>query len=736
MLIDDHKELVEISHRFVCMKFCEADDKGEYYRAAGYFLPQWYWQPILGIAYPDGREINIHWQNTHVVTPVNRLIGIMKEALAITGDGLDPVLVKKNRALLGDAEDALSAEKHEAALEIALRVKAAVSRGWVRSDAEKIEREALFLKKVKKEFEQFNLTENPSKEEEDLCTLFTYCLARQYPEAFTLSSQLAEKGEKTREIAAGLREELKGLLKDTLEISRVALGRFRVGPEIFHHVRSQVRNRIGSIEEILLQYHVLLDDGTVYSAYQGHGWLDKADHHRGSVFLPYREVATPDRIADIRLELWLGTHRIDQRHLKPDPSTEPWWEGEKPRALIPDFLEYGNWWNSTEFPKSDKTGTRVGSGVKGLKKEFPPDPVLDEIKEIYAVLDGRRFSGQAVQARYQLLALGSKALPTLVPLAYRWGAVTTYQLLFVLGRSPHASAAGAVIHNIGADDVTLKSPAFGLIPWLEGQPYVPLEECIDYLGSDSRWMRERAASALGKIGKKEAFLPLLDFLRTRTPGSSEAEVAVNALMRLTGLDFGLDPEKPLTEQKKAVESIHGWWRNGADKSSRTVWMAQALESMGFAPKGTLGKAVQGEVSEKVLAALRKALADDRTLPQRSALLLVKDLRIQSLGPLVLKQLLSMGSSHINYGLARNTVRDLMTKELLAEFIGLLTDRSKVRMALDFLLVVTGEHALYAGRRQMGQGDLASLQGRWKSWLEKNKDSLRWNAEEKMFILDK
>ena len=124
VFIDRNTELVELLDRFVAMKFCETDDKGEYYRSAGYFLPQWYWQPILAVCYPDGREINLHWRHTHESFPVKTVVDIMKKALAITGDGISTQLARKSRASLNEAEDALTLQEYDKALRLARQVSA------------------------------------------------------------------------------------------------------------------------------------------------------------------------------------------------------------------------------------------------------------------------------------------------------------------------------------------------------------------------------------------------------------------------------------------------------------------------------------------------------------------------------------------------------------------------------------------------------------------------------------
>ena len=98
----------------------------------------------------------------------------------------------------------------------------------------------------------------------------------------------------------------------------------------------------------------------------------------------------------------------------------------------------------------------------------------------------------------------------------------------------------------------MKGQASRLLPWLDGQDLAPVEELIDYLGSDDPFLRKCALKALGAIGRREAFKPLVRFARRAEPGSEDMRAAVAALSDLTCMDFGLDPALPMEAQPRAV----------------------------------------------------------------------------------------------------------------------------------------------------------------------------------------
>ena len=65
----------------------------------------------------------------------------------------------------------------------------------------------------------------------------------------------------------------------------------------------------------------------------------------------------------------------------------------------------------------------------------------------------------------------------------------------------------------------------------------------------------------------------------------------------------------------------------------------------------------------------------------------------------------------------------------------MSDAGRGSTVLDLLLVSTGRHDLYpasTGRRRFGTDDWKTLQARWRTWLEGNRDRLHWNPEERRF----
>jgi len=693
VLTDDHPELNEIARNFVCMKFCETDDKQEYYRASGYFLPQWYWQPILAVCYPDGREIDEHWRNTHTAIPVQRVVEILEKALEIAGHGLDPKLVALNRKRCEEAEDALLVENHDEASRIAGEIQKAVPRGWVHADAGRIQKEAILLEELAARAETVYEAADRSQAHGELSRAWTLILAREYAEAFGLLVKLKAGTGEVAGTATGLAKRVGALLGELLSVHRVSVGRIRNGPEIYHQLRAELRSGLG-VEEAALQYHLLLDDGTVWSAAEGHGWFGTGNHHRSSVFLSFRRVLERDRIRDARVEIWLAGERIGACHRPGGKGPDGWWNRKEVHALDHSPPVGGTWYDSTEFPKTELREACIEGNRKVHRAPLPPDPVFDEIVKIYRDLDGMRFRIPAQEAKYRLLRLGSKSLPTIVPLAWRHGGVTTYQLLSVLARIPHEKAAGALIHNLGADDVSLSGPAESLLRWLEGQPHVPLFELKGYLKSENGRLRRRAVKALGIVGKAEGFLPILERLRGAGEGTEDARACVSALKALTCCDFGLIAGRSLAEQEKAVQALADWWKNTGETESRPVRMARALEALGMGRKGEIEKASRDKDAKALAPFLLKALGADVRLAERAALFLIKDLRLREMAPAVLERLAARGTRDEQYGLARNALRDLMDTELLGALVPLVKRERREALFCDFLLTLTGQAGLY------------------------------------------
>ncbi|MHC4598912.1 MAG: hypothetical protein ACYS47_07900 [Planctomycetota bacterium] len=732
MFIESNTELVELLKNFVAMKFGETDQGKEFFVAAGALLPQWFWHPVLAVCRPDGREINPKWRHTHESFSAKTVVDIMKQALAATGGGIDAKLARKMRGLLTEAEDALILQEYDKAMRLAGQVRKAVNRGRLVEDATRIEKEAAFLAEAKKRLDSLSPRAEASEPFIALLDALNYCLVRDYPEALNIFEQLGEGSGEYAKMAAALRPRAKAILESVLEIIHVSLGRYRFGPDIYHDIQSHVRCRLEGLAEIVLQYAVLLDDGTVYAAFEGHGEVEVGNNHRSSTFLPYVEIPSSDRIADLRVELWLGDRLVDAEHLRPEASTESWWEKETVQSLLLDNGSPSRW-SSKDFPKTKRTGVRYKGPMKLISPEVEPDPVRQEIVEIFKILDWKRFTLDSRIASYRLSALGRKAAPHLAPLAYRYGAITTLQVLYPIARIPHADSARAIIHNLGADDVTLIGPARRLVGWLEGQSFVPLDELLGYLKSDSHALKQWGAHTLGIVGRKEGFRPLVSFLRSTDPGSKTAGVAVSALRNLTGIDFGLDSDLPLAEQATAVKRLLAWWDDFAEEAPRTHWMARALEEMKFAPKGTLVKACETGDRKTLERAVRKALEGREALGRRAALLLAKDLGLRAVGPVVFERFRTMGSRHRELGLTRNVLRALMTPDLLEGLIGQLNSTGNGSLSLELLITLTRQYELYprSGRR-MGAAGWKKERERWSDWLVENREKLQWNAEEGWF----
>ncbi|MHC4779542.1 MAG: HEAT repeat domain-containing protein [Planctomycetota bacterium] len=732
MFIDKNKELVELLDRFVAMKFCETDEPHDYYAAAGYFISQWYWQPVLSVAYPDGREINIHWRHTHESFPVETVVDIMKKALAITGEGIDPDLAKECRASLNEAEDCLTLQDYSKAVDLARKVREKVDRGRLLEDAENIEREATFLLKAKSLADALTPRAEASEPFLAMLDALNYCLIRDYAEALPMLADLEKKGGEYGKKSSQLRPEIEAILSGALEVSRVAVGRYRIGPDIYHDIRAQVRSRLEIVEEAVLQYYARLKDGTVYAAFEGHGEVERGDNHRSSAFLPYAEVPSLDSISDVRVELWVKDRLVSASNLRSPLKDDGWWKKMTVRTLLLDAGRRSSW-KTRNLSKTTREGIRLGGKCEVSNVEHDEKPVLAELRKIYKVLDWKMFTTEARIASLRLTAMGTKAVPHLVPLAYRYGAITTLQILPSLAKIPHEDAAGAVIHNLGADDVTLKGPAYNLLGWLEGQEYAPTEEAVSYLDSRDDVLRRMGAVALGVLGKKEGFLPLVSYLRSQDPGSKGAARAVSALKKLTCIDFGIDPDSPLSDQGGSVKNLLAWWKEFAETAPRAQWIARALEEMGFGTKGTLVKAVEAGDRAILEKAVKKALADDRGLARRAALLLAKDLRLRSLEPLVFDKFKTLGSRSPELGITRNTLRAVMTLDTISKLVDQIGPRGNGALALDFLLVTTGQYVLYpSSGRRMSSSAWESLKTRWRNWLEKNRDDLEWNPAEGRF----
>ncbi|MCU0722576.1 MAG: hypothetical protein MUC63_02980 [Planctomycetes bacterium] len=729
---DDDKELVELCRRFVCMKFCERDDRDEYYRAAGYFLPQWYWQPILGVCFPDGREMNVHWRRTHEAVPVADVKRILREALKLAGDGIDPAAAAKGRDAADRAEAALGVQDFDAAERLAAEALSLAPRGGARSDAGKTARRAKSLRGVKGRLDRLQAAEDAPAAAGDLASAMILALAGDPAGALEILDGLGGEPAGLEQEARDLRAAIGEILRDSVEVLRVSHERFRHGSSLFHEIRCELRAPAGFPERLDVQYSVRLGDGRVYAAWERYAKPESGRRLRASVLLPAAEAVDPGILADLRAEAFLRGERVGARHLLQGDPAAPWWNAQELRPLF-HHGEGGGWWATPGLKRTGERGVRLAPEARVLELA-PPPACAGELQAVFEDLDGNRFRASSQAAMYRLVALGPSAVPAWAPLAHRYGGYTTMQLVSTLARVPGEAAAGALLHVIGADDVTIKYPAFQLCRWLEGRDDVPIGEVVGYVESGPGDLPDLGARALGLIGRKEGFLPLLGHLRRLSAGTARAEHAVAAIADLTGRDFGLDPSRPLAEQGEAVKRIAEWWKAGAEKEPRAVWMAQALEEAGFAAGGALAAACRAGEGAEASPAVAKALASGKPRAVRCALLIAKDLKIKALAPAVLDLFLRMDARDANLGLARNVLRDCMDAELLGKLIEGLKEPGKTDVLVDFLLVVTGKHEFYpeTGPR-MGKAEREAYGKKWADWLAANRERLRYDPAEGRFV---
>lgn len=722
---DRNPGLVSLSKHFVCIKLCETDHGADYYRAAGYFLPQWYWQPILAVTYPDGREMNPRWRHTHEVLDPKVLAGILEQALEKSGEGLSKRVVLEARRIRGTVEEALDAADLDKAGELARALLDMVlSRGRLAQDARRFVNEIEFLRSVAVCRKELEAIPSDSPAWESMNNALNLATFREYAEALMELEATRTASGGLQDLSASFRAKLTGLVAASVTLERVGRGRFRFGPDIFHDIRAELRCTLPSVERLTVQYYVLDESGRAWARYETHGTVERGDHHRLSVFLPYADIPEPEGIRDIRVELWVGSNRVAARHLGGPASVREWWTRD---AYAPLTASSRGWstWRSATMPVLAESGLRVAKEAVPLPTTKITDPVHDEIVEIYHYFDDRRFSWESTAARYRLQALGTRSLPYIAPLAYRHGAITTLQLLPVLARIPNERAADRVIHNLGADDITVRYPSLRYMEWLHGQPYVDVSELVGYLDRNDTRLRHLALQGLGAIGKTEAFEPVLAHLRKVAEDPGESRFALEALRRISGRRFGLKPAQDLALQGEPVRKLHAW-RTRMKDSPRAVWMTDALGVASPAPG-------QLPAMEDIEGAVKKALVSGDRDAERCALILMMDLDLPGALQAARGRWLAMGSRHPNFALVRNVYRKTLDVAGLGALIAGLEVRSRSVQVLDLLLTVTGQYNLYPeGGPRMSRFDGSAEMARWERWFGENKDRLLWDETEQMF----
>ncbi len=734
VLIDGNSEIAALSREFVCMKFCETDDREDYYRAAGYFLPQWYWQPILAFTFPDGTEINPHFRHTHEAISPAEVVRIMREVLKTAGAGLSSEAAAGLRKTVDNASEAVAVGEYDRAAALIADVRKAAPKGRIRADADCLDREIAFQKACKPLLDKLQAMPNLDDGATAMLNALNLVMARGYAEAFELLVS-SHAGQTPPGEAGDLLAKLSAVLDDAIELSRVFPGRYRFGPDIYHDLRAEIRIRLDSLEKLVLQYHALLGDGTVCKAFEEHGPVKAGAHLRSSALLPYLEAEAAGSVSDLRVEIVLAGKVLKSMHYKADPAAGRWWEKAEVRPLTFDTYR-GSTWNGLGFPKTGITGVDATRESKASAAPSLEDPGHEKLVRIYEVLDARRFTREAAAATYRITALGTGIVRYAAPLASRDGAVTTSQLIPVLSRIPHPKAAAQLFHVLGADDVTLRYHVPSELSWMEAQDYADISELVRYLETDDARLRDLAVQALGMVSAKDGFKPVLAFFRDQKPESERARNSLAAIVKIAGRDFGLVADKPLSSQAEAVKAIHSWWNEGAGEAPRAVWHAQALEAAGTAARGALAPAVAKGDAEKASAVLPKILETAGAGAVRSALIIAKDLKAASLAPQVLEFFRKAAPRDPNLGLARNVLRDLMTVELLPKLIEILTDPDKGVTVLDLLLVVTGKHEFYPLAGYGRTGDSGAMRAEWAKWYEEEKGNIAWDPAERMFVAKK
>ena len=107
-----------------------------------------------------------------------------------------------------------------------------------------------------------------------------------------------------------------------------------------------------------------------------------------------------------------------------------------------------------------------------------------------------------------------------------------------------------------------------------GEPAVPflIEALKSGRNSKHRW---GAAKVLGAIGDKRAREPLVKQLRNSDQWVRKE--AVEALRKITSLDFGYDPEAESAQRETATKKWEEWWNKQKDKEEKAAEEAKKQE---------------------------------------------------------------------------------------------------------------------------------------------------------------
>ncbi len=750
VLIDGNEELVRLSREFVFMKFCETDDKDEYYRAAAYFLPQWYWQPILAITDSEGREINPKWRRTHESIPAEELAKVLETALLAAGRGMPAGEASRLRGLLGRAEEELFSGGYDAAIRLCSDVRGRCASGRIRDDAGRIEHEARFLASIRDRIDGINAAGVlPEGFDRLLCALY-FCTGRDYGEAWKVFRELCAGGGPAGFAAADVEGDLRQVVADCLGVSRVSIRRWRFGPDLFHEIRAEVRSRLDRVEGLGLRFRAELRNGTVFEGRMGFGNVSRGDALRASAFVPFLEAEAGGGISDAHVELLIDGSLLHENGMDGGASAgRPRTADARPMCMDRDVQA---WWGSPGFEPVEWAGTAMPPAAEDRRHE--------EIREAYRDLDARRYYFLSTRAKYRLASLGSRALGLYVPLASRDGGVTALDMLWILARIPDKRAAAAVLHGFGADDLTLRHPGavFYYLDWLDGQEYAPGGEIIGYLDGGDPALARLSARALGRIGSKDALMPLFERYKRLEPDSPEAQEAACAISSIAGRDFGLSPGIPPAARAAAMDGLAGWWKTFGEGNPRILWMARSVEEAGFSPAGELSRAIASGDPDRAAPILARAISEGPALARRCAIIAAKQGGCRGAGPAILDFLCRTDRLDPDVALARNALRDLMTKELLKALVARLATPGKGVVILDLLLVSTGNWGFYPPEGGFEVSRLGRIYGpypmpdfhpaeigfsmpadlwererrRWTEWLSDSGDSLAWDAKELMF----
>lgn len=118
--------------------------------------------------------------------------------------------------------------------------------------------------------------------------------------------------------------------------------------------------------------------------------------------------------------------------------------------------------------------------------------------------------------------------------------------------------------------------------------------------------RSRAAAELARMGGGESVPALIRALEDEKSGVRER--AASALVSITGLDLGFDPDASAEERAKKTAKWREWWRRNRD-ADRREWLVRALATMDTANRRRAATELEGHESRESALALIRALED-------------------------------------------------------------------------------------------------------------------------------